>query len=231
MILAIETATPVCSVAILDGDNVIVELTQESYQRHNEILAVMVNQALSDANLRIGDIDRIAVSIGPGSFTGLRVGLSYAKGVSLALDVPIIPISSLDALAHSIAVRSGNIKEGETICPLITARRNEAFGKIVRIEGGRLIEVRPVFCGERDYLLSVIGTECDIVGGGGADLLFNGQKDKFVTEINYVSGLGSSAASVGKLANMTGNNGITAKASRDIEPMYMKEFTVTPRKS
>ena len=159
----------------------------------------------------------------------MRVGLSFAKGLSLALNAPIVPIKSLNALAHSIAEEA--IDTAPTICPLITARKGEAFGKLIKFEDDKLGTILTTFCGDVDFILNLLKKQNVIVGGPGADLLFEERKDKLANSTIYIENYNSSAASVGRLAQNSTTTVSTAQSSRDIEPMYLKEFTVTPRKS
>ncbi|HTR81268.1 MAG TPA: tRNA (adenosine(37)-N6)-threonylcarbamoyltransferase complex dimerization subunit type 1 TsaB [Bacteroidota bacterium] len=129
MILALETATDVCGVALVDHGKVIATDSITEKKIHSEKLLPMIDRLLHDASRTLGDVDAIAVSIGPGSFTGLRIGLSTAKGLARALRKPIVPVSTLDALAYAFA-RSTVGKAFETICPLVDAKRDEAFYRL-----------------------------------------------------------------------------------------------------
>src|SRR4030066_249418 len=97
LVIAIETATMAGSVAIVDDARVISEITLNARATHSEKLMVAIDRLLGDSGLAIDDMDGVAVSIGPGSFTGLRIGLSAAKGLSYASGKPLIGIPTLDA--------------------------------------------------------------------------------------------------------------------------------------
>ncbi len=96
--LAVETAYDVCGVALVSNAGLEALEEQVSPRRHNEILAPMVQRLLAKAGCQISDLDGIALSIGPGSYTGLRVGMSYIKGLAFAHDLPVIPVPTLPAL-------------------------------------------------------------------------------------------------------------------------------------
>ena len=99
IVLGIETATAVCAVALVDDDVVRAERRYEIPQAHSEKLMECVDDCLKSAGLALSSIDGIAISIGPGSFTGLRIGLSVAKGLAFATDKPVVGVPTLEALA------------------------------------------------------------------------------------------------------------------------------------
>ncbi|MBA3810520.1 MAG: tRNA (adenosine(37)-N6)-threonylcarbamoyltransferase complex dimerization subunit type 1 TsaB [Caulobacteraceae bacterium] len=101
MVLALDTCLGACSVAIADGDHTAAWLSEAMARGHQERLALMVRDVMGEARLAFGDLDRIGVTVGPGSFTGLRVGLAFAKGLALALDRPCVGVGALEALAAS----------------------------------------------------------------------------------------------------------------------------------
>jgi len=99
IVLALDTAQNACSVAVLDGDRTLASATEPMQRGHQERLAPMVAEVMADAGVAFDQLDRIGVTVGPGSFTGLRVGLAFAKAMSLALDIPCIGVGTLEALA------------------------------------------------------------------------------------------------------------------------------------
>lgn len=120
-ILAIDSATPVAGVALLNDEKLIREEFINFKKTHSETLMPMVDQILRECELEARDLMAIAITIGPGSFTGLRIGLAAAKGLSLALSKPLIGISTLDVLAHNIAFTDS------LVCPLLDARKQEVY--------------------------------------------------------------------------------------------------------
>ncbi|MFZ0269799.1 tRNA (adenosine(37)-N6)-threonylcarbamoyltransferase complex dimerization subunit type 1 TsaB [Caulobacter sp.] len=102
MILSIDTCLAASSVAILDGDIVRAARSEPMTRGHQERIAVLAREVAAEAGVKFADLTRIAVTVGPGSFTGLRVGLSFAKGLATALSIPCVGINTLEALAASV---------------------------------------------------------------------------------------------------------------------------------
>ena len=121
-VLAIETATPMCSVALQAGNEVF-ERSELSPRGHASLLLPWISELLAAAGLRYVDLDRIVVGRGPGGFTSLRIGLSVAQGIALAHDLPVVPVSSLVALAEAADPE----KTHDRILALIDARMGEVF--------------------------------------------------------------------------------------------------------
>ena len=124
LILLIETATKSCSVALTQHDEFITckEEVNENYS-HAEKLNTFIASLFQDQNINLHNVDAIAVSKGPGSYTGLRIGVSTAKGLCYALDKPLISISTLRAMAYGIAQK----ESADLYCPMIDARRMEVY--------------------------------------------------------------------------------------------------------
>jgi len=101
IVLAIDTTQGACSAAVMDGCVILASLSEPMQRGHQERLAPLVAETMTAAGLGFGELDRIGVTVGPGSFTGLRVGLAFAKGLALALDIPCVGIGALEALAAS----------------------------------------------------------------------------------------------------------------------------------
>lgn len=123
-ILAIETATQVCAVALLRGDILIAETRIHIRNIHARQITQSIDQVLLAAEMELGDVDALAVSIGPGSFTGLRIGLAIAKGLAMPHDIPVIPVPTFAALALQAPVLNG------IVCPLLKAKADEYFAAL-----------------------------------------------------------------------------------------------------
>lgn len=136
MTLGIETATPVCSVGLSDGREILSVVTGRPGRQHAERLLPMVDAALRAAGLVQEDIEGLAVSAGPGSFTGLRIGLSTAKGIALSADLPLTLVSTLAGLAAGLV---GTVHQ--RICPLLDARRGLVYTGIYRVDEGGIAKV------------------------------------------------------------------------------------------
>lgn len=135
LILGVETSTSQVSVALGGPDGVVASARVRRDQRHAELLAPLVEQLLAATSSRPADLTAVAVGDGPGLYTGLRVGVATAKTLALALDVPVVPVCSLDLLAH--AARHG----ATTVAAVMDARRSEVFWAVyaVRPDGVQAI--------------------------------------------------------------------------------------------
>jgi tRNA threonylcarbamoyladenosine biosynthesis protein TsaB len=127
-ILAIETATKLCSVGIAKNGVLValIELNNDNYT-HAENIHPFIVKALEEVGIQASSLSAISVSKGPGSYTGLRIGVSAAKGLSYALKIPLIGIETLDVLALAIQAECKNLTSESVICPVIDARRMEVF--------------------------------------------------------------------------------------------------------
>jgi tRNA threonylcarbamoyladenosine biosynthesis protein TsaB len=134
-ILAIDTSTPSCSVAVVEGEHLLAELTFDIPQTHSRHLMGMIDQVLNLCALTPEEIDGLAVTRGPGSFTGLRIGLAVVKGLAAALDKPVVAVSTLHALASQAAFYP------HVISPMIDARRGEVYCSRYRMENGVLRQI------------------------------------------------------------------------------------------
>lgn len=126
-LLAIDTATDSVSVAVHDGSSVVASAVARSPRRHAELLAPMVADVVDRAGLTLADVGAIAVDVGPGLFTGMRVGITTAKAFAEVLDVPIVPVTSLEALAHVV-----DAGDADVVASVIDARRGEVFWAVFR---------------------------------------------------------------------------------------------------
>ena len=128
LILHIETATKVCSVC-LSKEGKLIHIVEEYSEKyiHAEKLTLLIKQLMQEANFKLRELDAISIDKGPGSFTGLRIGVSTAKGLCYALGVPLIAIDSLVSLYFGYKKIKGGITETELIIPMIDARRMEVY--------------------------------------------------------------------------------------------------------
>lgn len=133
-VLGIETATKTGSVAVASENGIIAEYTLNIEVTHSERLMATVDRVLQDAGLALSAMDGFAVSVGPGSFTGLRVGLSTVKGLAFATGKPVAAVPTLKALAWNLAFAA------YPLCPLLDARKSEVYAAVYRYEGAELIQ-------------------------------------------------------------------------------------------
>lgn len=136
-ILGIDSATPCASVALLENDRLLARRRYPdkhsadglNQRNHAAFMVPLISDVLREAGLSCGDLDRIAVSIGPGSFTGVRIGLSTAKGIAFASGLPVVGVSTL--MAYAMAV-----EQFEVVCPLLDARKKEVYMAVFRRQSG-----------------------------------------------------------------------------------------------
>ena len=129
-ILHIETSTSVCSVAVSEDGKVIFDKDDRTGNNHAEALGSFVDEAMSFADSHAIPLDAVAVSGGPGSYTGLRIGVSMAKGVCYALDIPLISVSTLELMCVPVLLRYDDMEENALLCPMIDARRREVYASL-----------------------------------------------------------------------------------------------------
>src|SRR5688572_26806657 len=131
-VLAVDTSTMAGGVALLEDDRVVGESLLDVRTTHSERLMLAIDRALTDAGWRPASVDGLAVAIGPGSFTGLRIGLAAVKGLALALACPIAGVPTLDAMAAGLPWAS------RPVCPILDARRDEVYASLYRWDGGAM---------------------------------------------------------------------------------------------
>ncbi len=155
LILNIETATPTLSVSLSkDGKN-IAGKTINKQNSHAELITVFIEEVIKEANLTISDIEAVAVSKGPGSYTGLRIGVSVAKGICYAQNIPLIAIDTLAALAYGISLQIEEAENNAIICPQIDARRMEVYDALYKNNGELIRDVEATIVDENTYLQSL----------------------------------------------------------------------------
>jgi tRNA threonylcarbamoyladenosine biosynthesis protein TsaB len=131
-LLAVETSTLAGGVALLDGDRVVGDYLLDVRVTHSERLMLAVDRALGDARWSVHDLDALAVAVGPGSFTGLRIGISTVKGLALALALPVAAVPTLDAMAAGLPFAA------LPVCPVVDARKGEVYVSRYRWDGQRM---------------------------------------------------------------------------------------------
>ena len=131
-VLAFDTSTQVGSVSIIERDALVAEYTLNLGSTHSERLMPMVDRLLEDAGFALSGFDGLAVAVGPGSFTGLRIGISTAKGLALSAGLPIAPVPTLDALAATLPFASF------PVCPILDAKKDEVYTSLYAWSGDGL---------------------------------------------------------------------------------------------
>lgn len=138
MILLLETATPVCSVVLCEGDKILAQRDSSDAQAHSAKLAVFINEIVAESGKKMQDIEAVCVSSGPGSYTGLRIGVSAAKGLCYALERPLLSVPTLKSMAAQYYMEHPDYNGW--VCPMVDARRMECYAAIFNKE---LEEIKP----------------------------------------------------------------------------------------
>lgn len=138
LILAVDTTTPYGSVALLEDSTLLAEMNCVASLTHSERLMPAVDTILGQQGFSIRDMGAFAVAVGPGSFTGIRIGLSTIKSFALATGNPIVSVSTLEALALKLKVPQNRL-----LCPLLDARKGEIYAALFEVKRGQLAEVVP----------------------------------------------------------------------------------------
>jgi tRNA threonylcarbamoyladenosine biosynthesis protein TsaB len=160
IVLALDTCFSACGVAVTDGERVLARRQEPMARGHQERLGGMVAETLADTGLAFAALDRIGVTVGPGSFTGLRVGLAFAKGLGLALGRHCVGVGSLEALSH---------ERGGLVIALADARRGQAYWQAFR-DGSAATAPDAAGLAEIEAWLRLAGAP-DLILGPGAELL------------------------------------------------------------
>ena len=131
-ILAIDTSTDYLSLAITEDGKTLGKFHKKADRRHSILLVPMIDRLLKKAKLKIKDINCFAVSVGPGSFTGLRIGVTVVKGLAYALKKPVVAVPTLDVIAYNALSSKG------VICPVLDARKNKVYACLYKSDGKKL---------------------------------------------------------------------------------------------
>jgi tRNA threonylcarbamoyladenosine biosynthesis protein TsaB len=159
-ILAVETGTSLQSIALLREERVLAYLCQEAKGSHTKILLPAIHEVLSSQSLEVSDLHGLAVSIGPGSFSGLRVGLATMTGFRMALDIPLVTIPTLEAMAWNL--RGAKLP----ICPILKARSGIVYWACFRWEGEKLVQLVPEQVGPLNTLVQSLSETTLVFGEG-----------------------------------------------------------------
>lgn len=195
-ILALDTSTLMATCAIIDGDILLGEYSLNQDMSHSEKLVPMIKEILESLNLKIEDIDLYGVSTGPGSFTGLRIGLATIRGFAHLFDKPLVGVPTLEALGF-------NLPYNEIIVPMIDARRDRVYTGIYSFVDDRITTIMEPDVLEIDELLKILEKyEKVVVNGDGSTLYKERIKDALKDRVKFAT-IGSNsckASSVGELA-------------------------------
>ncbi|MEN0049383.1 MAG: tRNA (adenosine(37)-N6)-threonylcarbamoyltransferase complex dimerization subunit type 1 TsaB [Bacteroidota bacterium] len=148
-IVLLETATEICSVGVSKNGEIIASLNAEKTYQHSERLTILIEKVVKEANITLQDLNAVAISKGPGSYTALRIGTSTAKGICYALDLPLIAIDTLTTLAF--AARQDRKYENALYCPMIDARRMEVYASLFDAELNNIQPTQSMIIDEHSF--------------------------------------------------------------------------------
>lgn len=226
-LLHIESATRTCSVALSDNDRVLAirEDHSEGYS-HSSLLTTFIEEVIKDAGIRFQDLQAVSVSMGPGSYTGLRIGVSAAKGLCYGLDIPLIAVDTLESMAHhcrNLLSERSDIIPPEALeaiyCPMIDARRMEVYTCLFNYKLNRLNDIEATIVQADSFSEHLDGHKLFIFGDGA-------QKCKpLINRANAVffDNISTSAAGLAEPASKK----FREKDFVDLayfEPFYLKDF-------
>lgn len=178
-ILSVDSSAIVASVALSDDGRLLAEYTLNNKNTHSETLLPMIESLLSFFSMSADDIDLFAVSIGPGSFTGVRIGTATVKGLAFAKGKPCVGVSTLEAIAYNLRFHKG------IVCPVMNARRSQVYTAIFRSDGEkleRLTDDLAISISELDTMLAECNEEI-VLAGDGYDIC---EKGFAATSVRYV---------------------------------------------
>ena len=215
-ILSLDTSAEVCTAAICNGEKLVAEMTVNTGNTHSQTLLPVIEQILKISELTLDDIDCFACSTGPGSFTGVRIGVATLKGIAYGKNKPCISVSTLEALAYNLIGYEG------ILCPVMNARRNQVYNALFECKDGKITRLCPdraLSIEELDEELALLGKKI-YLSGDGYDITVKGFKK---TAVEYVPERirHQSGYSVARCALEKFNAGETLSDS-EIAPIYLR---------
>ena len=163
-LLHIETATNICSVAISENDKLKAISEEADMMRHSEIITLLIDKVFKKADITVEDLAAVSLSEGPGSYTSLRVGMSAAKAICFAMDIPLISVNTL----HSLYLASKRETTSALYCPMIDARRMEVYASLYGANEG-IFDNTPIILEEDTFEQYLSGYEKIVFSGNGSD--------------------------------------------------------------
>lgn len=221
MILCLETATPVCSVALNSACCTLAMRETEGQNAHSEKITNFIREVMEEAKVDYPQLDAVAVSQGPGSYTGLRIGVSTAKGICYAADLPLMAIDTLEAMAYGMKEKlASQIGPDDLLVPMIDARRMEVYASIFDADLNKINDTAALVIDEHSFEDLRKDHRLWLFGDGAPKLskLFENQPN-----INIIDGFKPSAAYMKVLAERA----LQQQQFVDVayfEPFYLKDF-------
>ena len=216
-VLALDTSTLVSSVALVNQTTLLAEITLQIRKTHSEQLMPHIAELMAFAGLQPTDLQAVAVSIGPGSFTGLRIGLATAKALAYAQHIPIVGVSTLEALAYSLPV------PGILIAPMLDAQKDNVYHALYRWNGTNLETVVPASVGNIDEVLSSLSAlELPVFLLGEAAIQYSDKISDYPRLMKTPPQLiAARAANIGMVGLNMISRGITHSVM-ELEPVYIR---------
>ena len=221
MILCLETSTSVCSVALNESCCTLALRESEKQNAHSEKITTFIKEVMDTAGIDYPQLDAVAVSKGPGSYTGLRIGVSTAKGICYAADLPLMAIDTLEAMAYGMKEKLGSqIDKNDLLIPMIDARRMEVYAAIFDANLNKIEDTAALIIDENSFADLRKEHHIWLFGDGAPKLiqLFENQHN-----ISNIDGFKPSAAFMRPLAERA----LLNKDFVDVayfEPFYLKDF-------
>ena len=239
MILCLETSTAVCSVALVENGNVVALRESLDGQNHAEKITLFIDEVMKEAGIAYKDLDAVATSMGPGSYTGLRIGVSTAKGLCYAMEKPLIAIDTLAAMAcgfNDAETQRGKVTElmvgvnsqsqcqsqhpTAILCPMIDARRMEVYSAFFNEKLERTSETEAIVIDENSFMELKQNNHLYLFGDGADKLAALFENDENITVVEKFH---CSAAYMAKLADDAFKNKQFVDTAY-FEPFYLKNF-------
>lgn len=225
MILCLETATPTCSVAINDGSQNLALRECKGQNAHSEKITLFIKEVLDEVGLTYNQLDAVAVSKGPGSYTGLRIGVSTAKGVCYAAGLPLMAVDTLHAMAYGMRDKLGaELQPGDLLVPMIDARRLEVYCAVFDTNLNKVKDTEAVVFDQTARLLPLTSrlsfTRLWLFGDGAPKLR------ELVDDEDQIRVIDDFAPSAAYMATLS-NQALKAGDFVDVayfEPFYLKDF-------
>ncbi|WP_299758909.1 tRNA (adenosine(37)-N6)-threonylcarbamoyltransferase complex dimerization subunit type 1 TsaB [uncultured Pontibacter sp.] len=222
LLLALETSTTVCSVALYKDQQLLGASELQIEKSHSSHITVMVSQLVENCGATLQDLSAVAVSGGPGSYTGLRIGTSTAKGLCYSLDIPLLEVSTLYGLAAQVIAMTPN-PERYLFCPMLDARRMEVYTCLLTHELQEVEPIAPVVLEEHTFEYRLKEQPIIFFGSGAAKY-----KSMVNTVANalFIDGVLPNAKTIGALALPK----YEQQAFEDVayyEPFYLKDVYIT----
>ena len=227
MILNIETSTDCCSAALTHEGEILEERIEKQNMNHARLIAPFADECMAYARARGLKPEAVAVSIGPGSYTGLRIGLSEAKGLAYALDIPLIGISTLKLMAVSVMFSGVDIPDDAIFVPMIDARRMEVYTAAFDMALGELMAPRPLILDENSY--------ADLLSTGRPVLFFGNGMEKAIEVLRspnarFIHDVNPLAVDMLALADLAYSRREFIDLAYSV-PEYLKDFQATTPKN